>query len=153
MTEITDTHRRASLRGRESVARWRIESGVWSGRLFSVLYAVLSILPLLRREGPDWVGAIAMAIVTAGLLLATQRMKHGSRVAGCILLTLFILAKLSAWLIGGQPLWHGLFWTIVIAGGLMNGVWGTFALAAVRRDAVDVPPAPARSAPSRPAAN
>lgn len=148
MTEITDTHRRASLRGRESVARWRIESGVWSGRLFSVLYVVLSILPLLRREGPDWIGAIAMAAVTAGLLFATQRMKHGSRVAGCVLLTLFILAKLGSWLVGGQPLWHGLFWTIVIAGGLANGVWGTFALAAVHRDAANVPPAPARGASS-----
>lgn len=152
MTEITDTHRRASLRGRESVARWRIESGVWAGRLFTVLYAVLSVLPLLRREGPDWVAAIAMAVMTVGLLVATQRMKHGSRVAGCVLLTGFVLAKLGDWLLGGQPLWRGIFWTIVIAGGLVNGVWGTFALAAVRREAASVPPAPARSASSRSAA-
>jgi hypothetical protein len=39
--------------------------------------------------------------------------------------------------------------TVIIAGALINGVRGTVEMAAVRRDAATVPPAPERGATSR----
>ena len=151
MAEITDTHRRAALRGRESVARWRIESGVWSGRLYGVYYAVLAILPLLSggKEVQRWGAALFFVILAAGILVATEQMKRGSRLAACLLFALFAATKISAWLMQGQPLWGGLLWTIIIAGGLANGIWGTFALASAHRDALSVPPAPPRESGPR----
>jgi hypothetical protein len=145
MPEITDTHRRAALRGRESVARWRIQGGVWAGRLYTVLFAVATILPLVRREGPDWFSATLLAVLAAALLFATERMRRGSRVAACALLGLFVAGRLSAWLLAGQPIWNGLLWTVIIGGALANATWGTFALAAVQRDTALVPPAPPRT--------
>jgi hypothetical protein len=151
MTETTDTHRRAALRGREAVARWRIQSGVWAGRLFALLFAVLSILPLLRQQGPDWGSAIVLALLAAGIVLAAERMRRSSRLAACLLLVLFVNAKLSDWLLAGVPWWHGALLTVIIAGALTNGVWGTFALVAVQRDAAQVPPAPPRTGSRTPA--
>jgi hypothetical protein len=150
-TEITDTHRRAALRGRESVARWRIESGVWSGRLYGVFFGVLAILPLLSggSEQQRWGDALYFIVLSASILVATEQMKRGSRLAACVLFTLFAAAKISAWLMQGQPLSSGLVWTVLIAGGLANGIWGTFALASVNHDALSVPPAPPRDTGAR----
>lgn len=145
MAEITDTHRRAALRGRESVARWRIESGVWAGRLYAIFFAAMTIFPMLRRGGPDWASIAVLLLIAAAVLFSTERMRRGDRAAACALLGVFVLAKLAAWLLNGEPLWHGLVWTLIIVGALANGVWGTFELAAVRRAAADVPPAPPRS--------
>ena len=150
MTIVTDTQRRAALRGREAVAKGRITSGVWAGRLFAVLFAVLAIAPLLQRGQPNWVGALVLAVIAGAILFATERMRRGGRVAACILLALFVGAKLLSWLAGGAPLWSGALWTVLIFCALANGVWGTFALAAVRRDAEHVPPAPPRPAAERP---
>ena len=151
MTELTDTHRRAALRGRESVARWRIESGVWSGRLYGVFYGVLAIIPLLSggKEMLRWGAALYFVILAAGILVTTEQMKRGSRLAACLLFGLFAAAKVSAWLMQGQSLGSGLLWTVLIAGGLANGIWGTFELAAVQRDALRVPPAPPREPRAR----
>lgn len=145
-TDVINTRRRAEIRGRESVARWRIESGVWSGRLFAVIYAVLAILPLLSggREAIAWESAASWLVLAVAICIATEQMKKGSRGAASFLIALFVVAKTSAWLLTGQPLWSGAFWTIILAGGLLNGVWGTFTLASARRDAAHVPPAPAR---------
>lgn len=145
MSETTDTRKRAALRGREAVARWRIRSGVWAGRIFAVLFAVVSIVPLLRSGGPDWASTIVLALLAGGIVFATERMRRGSRIAACLLLLLFVAAKLSDWLLGGVPLWHGALWSVIIAAALANGVWGTFILAAVQREAALVPPAPPRS--------
>ena len=142
--EITDTHRRAALRGREAVAHWRIKSAVWAGRLYTILFVVLSIVPLLRRGSPDWGSAIILLLFAGGLLYASERLRAGSRAAAIVLLVLFVLTKLVDWLVGGAPLYAGALWTIIILGALGNGVWGTFALAKVRREAELVPPAPAR---------
>ena len=152
MTEPTDTHRRAALRGREAVARWRIKSGVWAGRLFALLFAVVSIVPLLRSGAPDWGSAIVLALVAVGVIVAAERMRHGSRLAACVLLALFIVAKLADWLLAGVPWYSGALWTLIILGALVNGVWGTFALAGVTRDAASVPPAPSRPGGRTPAA-
>jgi hypothetical protein len=140
MTEITDTHRRAALRGRESVARWRIESGVWAGRLFALLYTVLAIIPMVASGGRSWGPTIFFLLIAAGIFYASERTRAGSRVAACVLFALFVLAKL----VDDRPLWAGALWSLIILGALANGVWGTFALAATRRDALLVPPTPPR---------
>lgn len=141
---ITDTHRRAALRGREAEAQWRLTGAVWAGRIYTILFVVLSVVPMLRRGGPDWISAIVLLLFAAGLLYATERMRRGSRAAAIVLLGLFIATKLADWLIGGAPVYAGALWTLIILGALVNGVWGTIALARVRREAALVPPAPSR---------
>jgi ribose/xylose/arabinose/galactoside ABC-type transport system permease subunit len=144
MNPISDTHRRAAIRGREAVAHWRIRSAVWAARVFAALFAVISILPLLRSDRSDWSSAIIMAVLAAAILGGSELLRRGSRAAASLLLGLFVLAKLSSWLLAGEPLWHGVLWTVIITAALVNGVWGTFELAAVRREAATIPPAPER---------
>jgi hypothetical protein len=144
MQEITDTHRRAAIRGREAVAHWRIRSAVWAGRLYAAIFAVLSIVPLFQADQRNWIAVVILVILAIIILGLTELLRRGSRIAASLLLGAFVLAKLSAWLLGGEPLWHGALWTVIIAGALINGVWGTFALASVRRDAATIPPAPNR---------
>ena len=73
MTEVTDTHRRAGLRGREAVARRRINSGVRAGRVLGIVWGLASIVPLALREPRSL--AVSIAFV-AGILLATERMRR-----------------------------------------------------------------------------
>ena len=151
-TQLTDTHRRAALRGREAEALWRIKAAVWAGRLYTLLFVVLSIVPLLRRGGPDWLSATVLLIIGAGLLFTTERLRHGSRAAAIVLLSLVVITKLADWLLLGAPLYAGALWTIIIIGAMVNGVWGTVALARVRAEAALVPPAPPRPEAPRPPA-
>ena len=144
MTAPSDTHRRAANRGRESVARWRINSGVWAARLFAVYFAVMSILPLLQRSAPDWTGATVLALSAIWLLVASELLRRGSRIAAIFLLVAFLAAKLATWLFGGSPIYSGALWSVIIVGALANGVWGAFELAAARREAALIPPAPPR---------
>jgi hypothetical protein len=150
MTDVTDTHRRAALRGREAVAKGRVTSGVWAGRLFAIIFAVGYIGPVLQRGKPWLAASVILAAMAAGILFAPERMRRGSRAAACIVLGLFVSAKLNSWLAAGEPLWSGALWAVLIFCALANGVWGTFALAAVRRDAEHVPPAPPRPVADRP---
>src|SRR5689334_24933330 len=83
-TELSDTRRRAELRGREAEAQWRIKSAVWAGRLYAVIFVVLSLVPLLNRGGPSWASTIVFLIIAAGLLFATEQMRKGSRVAAIL---------------------------------------------------------------------
>jgi hypothetical protein len=46
-TQLTDTHRRAALRGREAEAQWRIKAAVWAGRLYTLMFVVLSMVIIL----------------------------------------------------------------------------------------------------------
>lgn len=147
-THISDTRRRAELRGREAEAQWRIKAAVWAGRLYTLMFAVLSIVPLLRRGGPDWGSMVVLLVFAGGLLFSTERMRKGSRAAAIVVLAMVILTKLADWLIAGTPWYAGALWTAIIIGALVNGVWGTMILARVRRDATLVPPAPPR--PERP---
>lgn len=144
MTAPSDTHRRAAIRGRESVAQWRIKSGVWAARLFAVLFAALSVLPLLRRDAPNWLGALILALIAAWILVASELLRRGSRLAAILLFLAFVAAKLGSWLVAGEPIYQGAVWSLIIAGALANGVWGAFELAAVRRDAALIPPVPPR---------
>ena len=146
MTVPSDTHRRAAIRGRESVARWRINSGVWAARLFAVFFAVVSVVPLLQRAAPNWVGAVILALIAIWILVASELLRRGSRVAALLLLLAFLSAKLANWLVAGDPIYSGLLGTVVVIGALANGVWGAFELAAVRREAALIPPAPPRDA-------
>jgi len=141
MTEVTATHRRAALRGREAVARGRINSAVRAGRVLSVVSGVVSVLPLALGVVRGWsVPGIGIAIA-AGIFLATERMQRGSRVAACVLLAVTGFMAYSTWhvatLVTGALL---TVLTVVFA----NGAWGTFALARVQRNAAHEPPAPAR---------
>jgi hypothetical protein len=144
MTAPSDTHRRAAIRGRESVAQWRINSGVWAARLYAVLFGVMSVLPLFRREGANWIGAVILALIAVWILVASELLRRGSLIASILLFASFVAAKLAAWLVAGEPIYAGALWTIIIAGALANGVWGAFELARVRRDAALIPPAPPR---------
>ena len=149
MTALSDTHRRSAIRGREAVAQSRIRGAVWAARLFAILFAALSIFPLLQGSRPNWLGAailILLALVVVGL---AELLRRGNRFAAGLLLAAFVAAKLSSWLLAGEPLWHGALWTIIIAGALINGVWGTIEMAGVRRDAATIPPAPDRGPVSR----
>lgn len=145
MSQVTDTHRRAELRGREAVAMARIKSGVWAARIFAVMIGVSTIAPLLRRGGPDWITASIIVMLAAALVYAAQRMSGGSQVASRLLLVLFVLIKISDWMLTDQPIYAGLLWNVIVFCALCNGVWGTYNLASVRRDALTVPPAPPRA--------
>jgi len=150
MTAPSDTHRRAAIRGREAVAQSRIRAAVWAGRIYAALFAALTIFPLLQRNQPNWGGVAILVVIAAAVLGLSELLRRGNRVAAGLLLAAFVVAKLSAWLLGGEPLWSGALWTVILGGALVNGVWGTIELAAVRRDAASVPPAPERT-PGAPA--
>jgi hypothetical protein len=144
VTPPTDTQRRARIRSRESVARWRISSAVWGARVFAVILAVLSILPLLRRDHPDWISTTILVLLALSMFVAGEFLRRGSRTAAILLVIAFVAAKLLSWL-GGDPIYAGALWTIIILGALLNGVWGAFELTAVKREAATVPPAPTRA--------
>jgi hypothetical protein len=118
---------------------------VWAARLFAIMFLAVTIDPLLRTGGPNWGTVVVLLVLAAALVVAAQLMSRGSRTAACLALGLFVLVKLSDWLLVGNPLWAGLIWTIIFLGALGNGVWGTFSLVAVKRDAVSVPPGPERA--------
>jgi hypothetical protein len=144
-SQLSDTRRRAALRGREAEGQWRIKSAVWAGRLYTIVFVVLSIVPLLSRGGPDWISAIILLLFAGALLYSTEKMRKGSIVAAGAVLTMVVLTKLADWLIGGAPLYAGALWMVIIIGALVNGVWGTVILARVRREAAIIPPTPPRA--------
>ena len=146
MPPLSDTHRRAALRGREFVARWRIQSGVWAARLFALFVGVTVLFPLLRQEGPDWLTAAVVLCLALGLLGGAELVRRGSRVAAVLLVVLYLGLK-AVDVASGTPVWHGALVSLIVLGALLNGVWGTASLATVQRDALTVPPAPT---PARP---
>jgi hypothetical protein len=148
MIELSDTHRRARLRSRESVARWRIESASWVGWLYGVNGAVGAIWGLFRgvaqRSPAVLVGAALTVAICAGMAWGIHRMRQGSRraavaVVGCA--TLFSV-------IGILSRGFGVI-DLVALGALINGAYGVFELARVRRDSSLVPPAPPRRSLAR----
>ena len=146
MTAPTDTHRRAAIRGREAVAQSRIRAAVWAGRLYAALFAALTLFPFFQRGQPNWAGVAFLCLLAVAVLGLSELLRRGNRAAAGLLLAAFVVAKLGAWLVGGEPLWQGALWTIVIAGALINGLWGTIEMAAARRDSAAIPPAPASRA-------
>jgi membrane-bound ClpP family serine protease len=133
MTDATAARRRAELRGREAVARWRITSGVWAGRIYAAFFVALALIAL-ERSGRDWPSAIILLVTAGAVLLAAERMRQGSRAAALALLGLFVGAKVTAWFISGQPIWTGALWSLILGGAMVNGIWGAFVLARVRAE-------------------
>ena len=138
----TDTRRRASVRGRQAVARWRISSGVWGARLYAALFAVVSIFPIVYSGEPQWMSAAILLVLALTVLALSEMLRRGSRVAAVLLVAAVVAAKLRSWLYAREPLSHGVVWTIVVLAALMNGAWGAFALAAANREASKIPPRP-----------
>ena len=131
MSDSTDTHRRARLRGREAVARWRIESASWVGWLFAVNSLVGLLVGIASRTRQGLAASAGIVGVTAVLVYGIHRMRQGSRVAACAVVAAVLLMTLASGI--------DLFNAIVLAL-LVNGAWGVFQLARVRRDAAHVPP-------------
>ena len=113
---------------------------MWGARLFAALFAVVSTFPIVYSGFPDWGSAaklFALALLVLGL---AEWMRRGSRAAALLLLSAVIGAKLRSWLYAHEPFWYGGVWTIILLATTANGVWGTFALAAARREASRLPP-------------
>ncbi len=126
------------LLGREAEARWRIASGVWTGRAF----AVVMLAPVLAKIFFPGRGGRANLLYEGGLTVAaalvllglSELLKRGSRAAAALLLACFIALKLALWWVGAAKLWDGALVSAVILFGLVQGLWGALMLASVRRD-------------------
>ena len=141
MHDPTDTHRRARLRGREAVARWRIESASWVGWLY-VVNAITAVLIGIAGHTPRslLVSAGVLAVASA-MIYGIHRMRQGSRLAACSVVGAALLMSLVRGLGGGINVLDAIVLAL-----LANGAWGVFQLAGVRRDAEHVPPAPMKAA-------
>ena len=145
-TSVEATRRRAALRGAEAVARWRLRTGAWSGRLYAVVAAVPALTALLWH-GPATVPTIIGSVIFASIALALSfGVARGSRPAAAVLLALFLLDKLLAVAAyGARGIYQGLLLALVLAFGLTQGVWGAWSLRAVEREraAAETPTTPA----------
>lgn len=144
VSEVSDTHKRAMLRGREAVARMRLKGGVWATRLYATLGGVTTLLAIFGPGGPHWVPAIVMAVWASALLIASNRIERGSRVDACILFGLFLLGSLGNFLTVGNINWFTGAVSAVVLLVLGNAVIGTFELAKIRKEEalIAYPPAP-----------
>jgi hypothetical protein len=131
---MSDTNRRARLRGRGAIAQWRIFGAVWAGRMFAVVVAIGALSSLLSKNPDAWIGGAVILILAGVVLVATWRVSRGSRPAVVALFLLYLLAKLSSWKLGGELLWAGALWSVLLIGAFGNGIWGTFELAAIARE-------------------
>lgn len=139
--ETVRLRRRAELRGREAVARWRIQSAVWGGRLFATLFAVVSVFPLVYSGVPQWRSAAILLTLALAVLVLSEWLRRGSRVAAVLLLSAVVGAKLRSLLFAHEALTYGGVWTVILLVATANGVWGAFALAAARRELMQLSPA------------
>ena len=97
------------LLGREGEARWRIASGVWTGRVFAMLMVapVLAKIFFPGRGGRGhllYEGGLTLGAALA-LLAMAEWLKRGSRVAAVLLLTCFVALKVALWWVGAAKLW------------------------------------------------
>ena len=126
------------LLGREGEARWRIASGVWTGRVF----AMLMIAPVLAKiffPGRDGRSNLlyqgGLTTLAALVLLAlSEWLRRGSRTAAILLLACFIALKVALWYVGAAGLWDGALVAAALIFGFVQGIWGAAMLASVRRD-------------------
>lgn len=140
---LSDTHRRAELRGREAVARSRLMGGVWAARLFASLCGLDAVSSLFGFGGPALDAFIGFGVSAAIFGFASVRLEKGSRTDAIILLGLFILLTLGM-MVARESSIVGIVVMIVGVGALGNAVRGTFELASVQRDSASVPPPPPR---------
>ena len=126
------------LLGREGEARWRIASGVWTGRAF----ALVMLAPVLAKIFFPGRGGRANLLYQGGLTVAaalvllglSELLKRGSRIAGVLLLASFVALKLALWWAGAARLWEGAIVAAILIFGFVQGIWGAVMLASVRRD-------------------
>ena len=126
------------LLGREGEARWRIASGVWTGRVFAMLMVapVLAKIFFPGRGGRGhllYEGGLTFGAAVA-LLAISEWLKRGSRVAAMLLLASFLALKLALWWVGAAKLWDGALVSAAMLFGFVQGIWGALMLASVRRD-------------------
>lgn len=117
---------------------------MWGARLFAALFAVVSVFPIFYAGVAQWTSAAKLFGIALAVLAAAEWLRRGSRTAAVVLFSAVIGAKLLSWRVAREPLSYGAVWTIILIAALANGVWGAFALAAVRREAATLPPAPVR---------
>lgn len=115
---------------------------MWGTRLYAALFAVVSIFPIVYAGVPQWSSAAILLGIALAVLALSEWLRRGSRVAALLLFAAVLAAKLRSWLYAHEPLSYGAVWTIIVLIAVANGVWGTFELAAARRDAARIPPAP-----------
>ena len=83
---------------------------------------------------PQWRSAAILAGFALVVLGLSEWLRRGSRVAAVLLLSAVIAAKLRSWLYAHEPFFYGSVWTIILLATFANGIWGTFELAAARRE-------------------
>jgi hypothetical protein len=134
-TDVAAARRRASLRGEEAVAQWRIKAGAWAARLYALVQAVPALGAILW-SGPATTFILTYSILTASVILALSfRIARGSRRVAIGLLGFFLFEKfLAVSRFGWRGLYSGLLIAVVIAFGLVQGVWGTSRRAALDRE-------------------
>lgn len=126
------------LLGREGEARWRIASGVWTGRVF----AMLMVAPVLAKIFFPGRGGRSNLLYEGGLTVAaalvllglSEWLKRGSRVAAALLLLSLVAVKLALWWAGAAKPWEGALVLAALIFGFVQGIWGAAMLASVRRD-------------------
>ena len=123
----------AKLTPDESVARWRIASAVWAGRLLAVIWLVSTLLTNFMNRQGNWLPAVLTLVICAAVYFAAQRVQRGSRAAAIFLLALFILDRVVTWSIGRARWYEGGLLFLVILFCFAQGVWGTFVLAREQR--------------------
>src|SRR5262245_21984726 len=135
MTErdVEATRRRAALRGEEAVARWRLKSGAWSARVWAVAAAAPALKAVLwpsTQSVPTIIFSLVVAAVFVWLSFAVAR---GNVRASVALLALFALDRAMAVAnFGARGLTQGLLVSVVIGFGLVQGVWGVYALRRIK---------------------
>lgn len=101
---------------------------------------MVSIFPIVYSGSPQWRSAAILLALALAVLALSEGLRRGSRIAALLLFSGVIAAKLRSWLYAHEPLTYGAIWTIILLTALANGVWGTFELAAARRDAERLSP-------------
>lgn len=123
----------AKLTPAESVAQWRIASAVWAGRALAIVWLLSTLIPAILTGQLSVTLIVFVGLVCASVYLAAERVKRGSRSAAIFLLTLFLADKAWIWYQGDGPWYQGALLSLIVIFCLVQGVWGTFLLAAERR--------------------
>src|SRR5262245_51448201 len=120
---VSDTQRRAELRGREAVAQSRLTKGVWAAHFFATLNGLTAIIAIVGPGGPHWSAAAALGIWSAALSFAAQRIEKGNRFDAIALFLVFVLGYLGQWLSNDPPGMLGSIISVVVFAALGNAVW------------------------------
>lgn len=133
--DVEATRRRATLRGAEAIARWRMRTGAWAARVYAVFAAVPALIALF------WGGEMIISITVISIVFAliavfiSFRIARGSLRAAIAMLAIFVAERGLSYAASG---WHGLYQgvivTAVVAFGLVQGVWGAATLQSIERE-------------------